>query len=315
MANNNAIVGQAVVGQAKVGNSGDTVIRRRYVPVKHSVYFAPVEMDGSEILRNGKNTYLDWDLVPKPVPTVPEPDDATPTATIPGAIYVPELRLTGATGGIPTFGMRAGTWTFRPRGAGLWTRRFSDIANYLNGRMLKVVLDDDKGFYYIGTVEAQIWDVGDMVSTVTFAYKFYPYKYELTDSLTPWLWDPFSFVNGVIRKYGNLAVNTSRELIVYGREMPVVPDFYPVTDHTGLTVTVGGVTYPLYAVKNGVKYDGINAGLIGYTVPDGTSYDPNTGRFTVSDIVITGDGTDATGTALTFAGTGTVSVAYRGGRL
>ena len=308
MANNNAVVGQAIVGQAKVGNSS-TPLQRRVSPVPHGITFAPADMDGKDILRNGKHTFLDWEIVPTKAPTVPMPDDETPTAKIPGAIYVPELRLTGPTGGHATFGMRTGSWEFRPRRGGLWARRFSDIANYCNGRLLKAVLDDEKAFYYIGTVTAKEWDIGDMTSGVRFDYNFYPYKYEITDSLDDWLWDPFSFVNGVIRKYGSLSVSTSKDLVIHGLEMPVVPDFYPVTSGTGLTVTYNGTTYQLYAMKNGVKYDGINAGLTGYTVQAGTSYDPETGRFTVSGIEITGEAT------LTFAGTGTVSVAYRGGRL
>ena len=303
-----AKVGTAIVGLAQVGNT-TTTVRRRISPVPHGITFAPAEMDGADILRLGKHTFLDWGLITKPAPTVPMPDDETPTAAIPGAIYVPELRLTGPTGGHATFGMRTGSWKFRPKRDGLWARRFSDIANYLNGRLVKAVLDDEKAFYYVGTVEAKTWEIGEMVCGVSFNYKFYPYKYELTDSLQPWLWDPFSFVNGVIRKYGNLTVSTSQKLVIHGLEMPVVPDFYPETSGTGLTVTFNGVTYQLYAMKNGVKYDGINHGLTGYTVQAGTSYDPETGRFTVSGIEIVGEAT------LTFNGTGTVSVGYRGGRL
>ena len=284
-------------------------MQRRVSPVPHGITFAPVEMDGKDILRLGKHTFLDWQLVPTAAPTVPMPEDATPTVAIPGAIYAPELRLTGPAGGRATFGMRAGSWEFRPKRGGLWARRFSDVANYMNGRLLKAVLDDEKAFYYIGTVQAKEWNIGGMTSAVTFDFRLWPYKYELTDSLSPWLWDPFSFVNGVIRKYGSLSVSTSRELVIHGLEMPVVPDFYPVTSGTGLTVTYNGTTYQLYALKNGVKYDGIHHGLTDYTVQAGTSYDPETGRFTISGIEITGEAT------LTFAGTGTVSVAYRGGRL
>lgn len=308
MALNNAIVGQALVGQAQVGNS-ETVKKRRYIPKIHGATFAPFEMPGEDILTNGKNAFLDWDLVPNPPLTVVMPEDTTPTVTIPGAIYVPELRLTGVTGGRPTFGMRSDTWKFRPRRGGLWARRFSDIANYLNGRLLKVVLDDEKGYYYVGTVFARQWGIGDMVSSVSMTYKFRPYKYELTDSMHPWYWDPFSFVDGVIRDYRNMIVSGSRTLTVYGREMPVIPDFYPETNGTGLTVTFNGQTYQLYATKDGVIYDGVHPGLTGYTVQAGTTYDPNSGRFTVSGIDIVGEQT------LTFAGNGTVSVDYRGGRL
>ena len=294
-----ALVRSAIVGMAKIG-SQDGGPRRRVSPVPHGITFAPAEMSGVEILRNGMHTFVDWQLVPT----------AAPTVEIPGAIYVPELRLTEPAGGRATFGMRSGTWTFRPKRGGTWARRISDIANYLNGRLVKAVLDDEKAFYYVGLVSAKTWEIGDMNCTVTFEYKFYPYKYELTDSLDPWLWDPFNFYNGIIRKYADLTVNTSLSLVIHGREMPVIPDFYAETNHTGLTVTYNGVTHQLYVVKNNVIYDGVNAGLSGYTIEAGSSYDPATGRFTVSGIELgAGDST------LTFTGTGKVSVAYRGGRL
>lgn len=308
MAQTSAVVGRAIVGLAAVGDSS-TVKKRRYIPPVHGATFAPATMAGEDILQEGKNAFLDWGLVPTKPLTVVMPEDTTPTVTIPGAIYVPELRLTSATGGRPTFGMRSGSWEFRPRRGGLWARRFSDIANYLNGREIKAVLDDEKGYYYVGTVTAKTWDIGDMVSAVSMDYRFRPYKYELTDSLHPWYWDPFSFVDGVIRDYRQMIVSGSRALTVYGREMPVVPDFYPETNGTGLTVTYKGAVYQLYATKNGTIYDGVNPGLTGYTVQAGVSYDPNTGRFTVATIDIVGEQT------LTFGGSGTVSVDYRGGRL
>lgn len=308
MAQNSAVLGRAIVGLAEVGNSS-TVKKRRYIPPVHGATFAPAAMAGEDILQEGKNAFLDWGLVPTKALTVAMPEDTTPTVTIPGAIYVPELRLTSATGGRPTFGMRSGSWEFRPRRGGLWARRFSDVANYLNGRDVKVVLDDEKGYYYVGTVTVRTWEIGDMVSAVSMDYRFRPYKYELTDSLHPWYWDPFSFVDGVIRDYRNMIVSGSRALTVYGREMPVVPDFYPETNGTGLTVTYKGTVYQLYATKNGTIYDGVNPGLTGYTVQAGVSYDPNTGRFTVAAIDIVGEQT------LTITGSGTVSVDYRGGRL
>lgn len=308
-----ARAGSAIAGLAQAGDES-TVVKRRVSPVPHGITFAPMEIADPDILREGKHTYLDWGIVPTSAPTVPMPEDLTPTVEITGAIRMPVLRLTGPAGGRPTFGMRAGSWEFRPRRGGLWARRFSDIANFLNGRELKVVLDDEKAFYYVGTVTARQWQIGDMTSTVTLDFAFYPYKLEITDSLQPWLWDPFNFYNGVIRKYGSLTVPASGAdsmvLTVHGLEMPVVPDFYPATNHTGLLLTYAGVTHQLYAMKNGVVYDGVNPGLTDFTVPAGSSYDPETGRFTVSAVEL-----GAGAHELTFTGNGTVSVSYRGGRL
>ena len=59
-------------------------MQRRVSPVPHGITFAPVEMDGKDILRLGKHTFLDWQLVPTAAPTVPMPEDATPTVAIPG---------------------------------------------------------------------------------------------------------------------------------------------------------------------------------------------------------------------------------------
>ena len=104
------------------------------------------------------------------------------------------------------------------------------------------------------------------------------YKYEIYDSSGNWLWDPFSFVDGIIRNYGNLEVNGTLELQVIGSAMSIVPE---ITASTVMTVEYNGETYELFS---------------------GLNYLP--------DLEIT-EGEHI----MTFTGNGTVSVLYRGGSL
>lgn len=165
-----------------------------------------------------------------------------------------------------------------------WPECYSAIANALHGRQAKIILDDDPGYYYSGSL---------LVGNPTYATRYWtipiigtvdPYKYELLSSTDyeDWLWDDLDLDDGIIRDYNSLPVAGLLELIIPGRRMPVTPVFI-VTNigEDGLVVEYQGKTYELSEGKN-----------------------------TVLDIRLTeGDN------LLRFVGSGTVTVEYRGGRL
>lgn len=160
-----------------------------------------------------------------------------------------------------------------------WMINISNIANYLHGRKRKLVLESDPMYYYEGRITENHEKQYRPFSVVTIEADCAPYKKEVEDSLdTDWLWDAFSFEDGIIREYGNLEVNGSYTLLIIGREQIVVPVFYA---SAAMTVTYNGVTYDLIAGENKI-----------YSIALGE------GEHT-----------------LVFTGNGTVSVEYRGGRL
>lgn len=159
-----------------------------------------------------------------------------------------------------------------------WTQSVSRISNYIHGKNVKLILDVDPGFYYTGRGACEYDKDNRVYSHITLTFECEPYKRELTASDQNWLWDPFSFQNGVIRKYKNLAVNGIYILTVTGSPMEVIPR---IVCSTAMQVVFSGQTYQLAAGEN--------------YIPD----------------ILIKEGEYA----LTFKGNGTVTVIYRGGSL
>lgn len=186
------------------------------------------------------------------------------------------LDLSEALTGFMTYQNRTGSWEFYVKNHTIrWDALLHKIANRLHGRKVAVVLEDDPGYYYVGRLEV---DKLSSAPKISISYNFEPYKYEITGSTDDWLWDPFSFEAGVIREYGELTVDGALTLTVAGSARPVVPT---ITASAAMTVTFDGVTYNLAAGANRIPQIRI--------------------------------GEDEQ--VITFTGTGTVSVDFRGGWL
>ena len=175
----------------------------------HSMQFIPYDMDifrtqanPQKAFMNGKNTWDDWHLIPASRPLIAPPIVKTNYIEIPGTDSV--LDATDIHTGYPLYNNREGSNEFYVmNGYGDWASRYSEIMNYLQGRKMKVVLEDDPGFYYEGRCSVNEWRSEKDWSKIVIDYNVYPYKLE---SIIPgdtgwWLWDPFSFEDGVIRGY------------------------------------------------------------------------------------------------------------------
>ena len=245
----------------------------------HGARFCNTPLSGAALLHGGCHSFEDWGIVPKQPLHVPAAKDATPSVTIRGAVNETTLRLTGLTGGDPVFATIKDSWEFMVRRQHHWVILRDKIVNYLQGKEIRVVLDDDRAHFYRGSVSVNDFAPTEGRSKLTLDYEFEPYKYELATSLEPWLWSPFRFPDGVIRDYKSMTVNGTLALKVIGSPMPVVPTFIS----TGtVSVTFAGVTTPLTA--------GVRTAIPSVVIREGTQ-------------------------TITFTGSGTVSVDYRGGRL
>ena len=60
---------------------------------------------------------------------------------------------------------------------GNWSDRRSEIAAFLNGRKMKMFLEDDPNFYYYGRVFFKEWRPDPQFSKVIIEYQVNPYKY------------------------------------------------------------------------------------------------------------------------------------------
>lgn len=159
-----------------------------------------------------------------------------------------------------------------------WHSLTSEIANYLHGRRHKVILDTDPYYYYIGRLSLESGKDSYLTNQITILGDVDPYKYELYSSLEDWLWDDFDLDSGVIREYKDLAVSGSLSVTIPGTRKEVVPT---IASSAAMQVEWKGVRYDLPAGETKI-YE--------ISIPEGDH-------------------------TLTFHGTGTVSIDYRGGIL
>ena len=159
-----------------------------------------------------------------------------------------------------------------------WHDLSSKIAKVLHGKVIKCVLPDDPNYYYEGRFSLQTTKSNDVLADFVITGDVQPFKMERYTAAENWLWDPFSFENGIVRGYSGISISGSLSVDVTGSDMPIVPK---ITCSAAMTVEVGGKTFELT--------EGVNK-----------NYD-----------IILGSGTNV----MKFTGTGTVSIDFRGGVL
>lgn len=226
-----------------------------------------------------KNTFDDWHLIPTSRPVIAPPPLRSQTVDIPGGFG--SLDLSEALTGYPLYDNRTGSLEFAVVNDKWsdWSLAYQTILSYLHGRRMKMILEDDPSYYYIGRFTVDSWTSGENYSTITINYDLYPYKKQLVSTSEQWVWNSFDFEYGYIAEYFNLTVNGSLSVLVKACGEPTVP---VITSTTSMTVTANGKTYNLSAGRNYIT---------SLVVP------PNTD------------------TTYTFTGNGIVSVDYRGGVL
>ena len=222
-----------------------------------------------------KKTFDDWRLKLRSL-VIGFPEAKTNTVDVPGADGL--LDLSEALGAV-RYGNRELEMIFDVMGEPeRWHSLTSQIANYLHGQRLKVILDSDPGYYYIGRLALESEKSDDLTNQITILGDMDPYKYELLSSLDDWLWDTLDFETGIIREYKELEVNGSRTVTIPGTRKEIIP-----------TIIASAA---MQVEWKGTRYD----------VPAGESK-----LYAIS--LVEGEN------ILIFYGNGTVSIDYRGGIL
>lgn len=206
-----------------------------------------------------KNTWDDWHLVPSSRPLVNPPTVKTHYVTVPGKDGV--LDLSESLSDRVVYGNRTGTWEFYVINSGQlvfnsdyeeWFQRYTIIMDYLHGKELKLILDDDPAFYYTGRFSVNSWTSNPGNSVIIISYNLGPYKLTTTDQADQWLWDPFNFETGIIRTYNNIKVNGSASVSYL---LNTTAETHPIIicSNSGMTVTFDGITHPLRRGQNAVE--------------------------------------------------------------
>ena len=160
----------------------------------------------------------------------------------------------------------------------LWDAAVSNIRNAIDGKVVKIIFDNDLGNYWTGRVTINGFDRVRELGKFIIQIKADPYKMECFSSLEDWEWDSFNFETGVIREYKELVVDSELILSIPGNRKEVIPSF-------------------ICSAPMELQFDGVT-----YQLPEGASR--------VLNVELT-EGENI----LTFVGNGIVSVDYRGGSL
>ena len=199
----------------------------------HSMNFTYLkEWDDAEKKHGTINTWDDWHLIPTSRPVFNPPSVKEVYIDIPGSNG--RLDMTESLAGYPLYDNRTGSFEFivangyRP----LWIGGYQKFANWLHGKDLRCVLDDDPSYFYEGRFVMKEWKSNNdgTWSNVTFDYNVAPYKRSIRTSLDDWLWDPFNFETDVINKVNNITINRYVDLKIH-TDMPVIPTLYLNSDH------------------------------------------------------------------------------------
>ena len=165
-----------------------------------------------------------------------------------------------------------------------WDGVISNFRNEINGRICQLTLDNDPGYFWRGRVYINDFDRFRNLGTFTLEVPDAdPYKYDILQSSDPWLWDPFNFETGIIIQTEALVVVDSATLTIPPGNMLTCPTF---------------VVSDLISSNFSVSYKGR-----GHNIRPGST--------TVPWIMVGGD----EAVTLTFTGSATVQVVYRGGSL
>ena len=191
----------------------------------------------------GIHSYRDWKLITKARPIISPALPKTKYIDIPEADGV--LDLTESLTGNISYKTRTVTLEFTVIEARKnWFTIYSKIQNFLQGKRIKIVLDEDPAYYYEGRFQVNDWLSDKKTSTIVITGEVDPYKMEITSSVEDWLWDTFNFENGVIREYKDIVVDQYLSLDVIGSRKRTVP---VITISDAMSMSFEGVSYFLNA--------------------------------------------------------------------
>lgn len=217
-----------------------------------------------------KNTWDDWHLIPSSRPVFNPPAVKSKYVDIPGSDG--ELDLSTIFTDFPGYSDRTGSLEFIVANDYLsWDETYATIMEYLHGKDLIAILEDDIEYFYKGRFTVNEWRSDKNYSLIVLDYNVAPYKVNKFGSADSLLWDPFDFDNDDIQYYANILVEGSLALTIevseanlqlwewdafdfvygviqtyfdLGFNRPLHPRF---TTSNAMSITVGGVTYPLPA--------------------------------------------------------------------
>lgn len=184
-----------------------------------------------------KNTWDDWHLISKVRPSFEAPAPKLKYVEIPGASE--KLDFSEALTGYPLYENRTGTFEFTVLNSldevyTPWQELYSSMMEYLNGKRMRAILEDDPNYFYEGRFAVEKYQAGssqsDPRAIISIKYDVGPYKWSIRDSTDDyWLWDPFNFETGMIlsKIFKDVFVSTTQRKIAINEEFIGIAPFCP----------------------------------------------------------------------------------------
>lgn len=165
-------------------------------------------MSGVGIMFDETHSFRDWGLKLKKI-EIGIPKTKTEYVSVPGMNG--DLDLTEAQNGGIKYEMRELKFTFGVRNCSYekWSGLISQIASDIQGAEKRIILDTDKGFYYVGRCEIDTEKSNDVTAEIAITCTCEPYKISVASSDEPWKWDTFNFLNGVIRNTSDITISSA----------------------------------------------------------------------------------------------------------
>lgn len=124
---------------------------------------------------DNKHSYRTWKLLMKSKPVISPPTPKTKLIQVPGTNTV--IDLTEALTGEVKYEPRTIRCVFCVIGGRQkWADVYSAVLNEIHGKRMKIVMDDDPNYYYIGRVAVSQWDSDEASATIVVTADVEPYK-------------------------------------------------------------------------------------------------------------------------------------------
>lgn len=130
-----------------------------------------------------KNTWTDWHLIPSIKPTFVMPQFTQNYVDVPGRNGSIDMSdyLTGS----PSYEDRQGSFEFYMMNTDVdqdWDARCNAIAEFLHGKKLKAILEDDPSYYYEGRFSISNKNTSSPTPKITIDYRVGPYKKNINNN-------------------------------------------------------------------------------------------------------------------------------------
>lgn len=141
---------------------------------------------------SGKHSFGTYKLILTNNDVNETPKPKTSIIQIPGSSKL--IDLSEVISGLPTYEGRKLKFNFAGQNdPETWPARYSKFLNEVHGRRVKLVLDNDRLWYYTGRADVSGFDRKTEIGTFKMDAECDPFKYFLYGIGDPWKWDDFMF--------------------------------------------------------------------------------------------------------------------------